>query len=406
MRNIVVALGNTDWESQFVSALSHPMNGLRIQRRCVDGVDVRAAIQLVEADAVLLSDHTARVDEDLFLELEARGITVIALTNDPARWELQGITNIVQIDERNTLAAVPFVNSLMRDGKVDVPQQHAPSGRLIAVAGFGGAAGRSTCTRELGWQLATSEQRTVIVDADTYNPSLHQELLRDVASSGLLELCRAQEMRKLSVESMRGCVDHLADNLALVSGLPRSSRWMDLRSAALVGVWNTARSAYDNVVVDIGPVLENDQALMHEAHLPRRHSAPLTALEAAQITVLCTRGDSIGISRLVKGFHEFHEVFSHTQVHVVVWGSAKSSGEVSQAISRHTGLSSIIHVGRDDALMQEALVKGQPGSALKPKSDFARSYAQLVAQVNATHDDIAQKRLARVLHMGRTRAAA
>ena len=406
MRNIVVALGNTDWEAQFVSALSHPMNGLRIQRRRVDGVDVRAAIQLVEAEAVLLSDYTTRVDEDLFLELDARGITVIAVTTDPARWEQHGIQNVIRIDERDALAAVPLVNTVMRDEKVEVVEPQEPSGRLIAVAGFGGAAGRSTCTRELGWQLAAADQTTLMVDADTYNPSLQQEFLRDVTTSGLLELCRAQETRKLSDETMRDITDQLTHKLDLVGGLPRSSRWMDLRLAALVGVWGTARAVFENVVVDIGPVLENDQALMHETHLPRRHSAALSALEVAQTTVLCARGDSVGISRLVKGFHDFHELFAHTQVHVVVWGSSSSPREVSQAISRHTGLGSIIHIGRDDVLIHEALLKGQPGSALKPKSDFARSYAQLVAQVNATHDDIAQKRLARVLHIGRTRAAA
>ena len=406
MRNIVVALGNTDWESQFVSALSHPMNGLRIQRRCVDGVDVRAAIQLVEVDAVLLSDYTTRVDEDLFLELDARGVSVIALTNDSARWEQQGIVNIIRIDERNALAAVPLVNSVMRDGKVEIALPQEPSGRLIAVAGFGGAAGRSSCTRELGWQLAVSGQTTLMVDADTYNPSLHQEMLRDVAHAGLLDLCRAQETRKLSAESIRSYTDELTENLALVSGLPRSSRWIDLRGAALVGVWGNARSAFNNVVVDLGPVLENDQALMHETHLPRRHSAALTALDVAQTTVLCTRGDSIGISRLVKGFHDFHELFAHTQVHVVVWGSTSSTAEVSQAISRHTGLSSIIHIDRNDVLMKDALEKGQPGSALKPKSDFAKGYALLVGQITAAPDALAEKRLARVLHIGRTRAAA
>lgn len=406
MKNIIVALGNTEWEPQFVSALSHPMNGLRIQRRCVDGVDIRAAIQLVEADAVLLSDHTVRVDEDLFLELDARGISVIALSADATRWEQQGIANIISIDERNALAVVPLVNSLMRDGKIEVIQSHEPEGRLIAVAGFGGAAGRSTCTRELGWQLAASEQSTLIVDADTYNASLHQELLRDPTHGGLLELCRAQETRKLTSESIGDFTDRLTDKLALASGIPRSSRWMDLRSAALVGVWAAGRSAFDQVVVDVGPVLENDQALLHESHLPKRHNAALTALEVAHITVLCARGDSVGISRLVKGFHEFHELLAHTQVHVVVWGSTSSSSEASKAISRHTGLSSIIHVGRDENLIHTALVKGQPASALKPKSELARSYAELCMKLNSTPDDIAQKRLARVLHMGRTRAAA
>jgi len=402
----VVALGNADWESQFVSALSHPMNGLRIQRRCVDGVDVRAAIQLVEADAVLLSDHTTRVDDDLFIEMDAHGITLVVLTIDPARWEQQGITNLIRIDERNALAAIPLVNSVLRDGKVEIAPPQAPTGRLVAVAGFGGAAGRSTCTRELAWHLAAAAQSTLMVDADTYNPSLHQELLRDESKSGLLELCRAQETRKLSADSLLAFTDPLTDHLALASGIPRSSRWTDLRGAALVGVWSNARSAFNNVVVDLGPVLENDQALMQEVHSPRRHSAPLTALEVAEATVLWARGDSIGISRLVRGFHEFHELFAHTQVHVVVWGGTASTSEVSQAISRHTGLGSIVHVRRDEALLGEALAKGQPGSALKPKSDFARSYEQLVAQLDSPHDDIAQKRLARVLRIGGTRAAA
>jgi len=406
MRNIVVALGNTDWEAQFVSALSHPMNGLRIQRRCVDGVDVRAAVQLVEADAVLLSDHTPRIDDDLFLELNARGITTITLTSDPSRWEQQGIQNVIRIDERNALAAVPLVNTVMRDGKVEVVGPEEPAGRLIAVAGFGGAAGRSSCTRELSWQLAASDQSTLMVDADTYNPSLQQELLRDVSRGGLLELCRAQETRKLSVETLPDFTDPLTDKLALVAGIPRSSRWMDLRSAALVGVWGTARSTFENVVVDLGPVLEHDQAFLHEVHAPRRHSAALTALNVAEATVLCARGDSVGISRLVKGFHEFHELFAHTQVHVVVWGSASSPSDVAKAISRHTGLSSITHVARDEALMQAALVKGQPVSAFKAKSQSARSYSELCTKLNAKQEDIAQKRLARVLHMGRTRAAA
>jgi MinD-like ATPase involved in chromosome partitioning or flagellar assembly len=406
MRNIVVALGNTEWEPQLVSALSHPMNGLRIQRRCVDGVDVRAAIQLLEVDAVLLSDYTTRVDEDFFLELDSRNITIIALTGDPGRWDHRANTHIIRIDERNAHAAVPLINSVMRDGKVEVIQPPAPSGQLIAIAGFGGAAGRSTCARELAWQLATAGQRTALVDADTYNPSLQQELLRDASTSGLLDLCRAQETRKLTVDSIGSYIDQLSERLTLVSGLPRSSRWMDLRSSALVGVWSVARSAFENVVADLGPVLENGQALTHETHLPRRHSAALTALEAAGTTVMCARGDAIGISRLIKGFHEFHELFAHTQVHVVVWGSAIAPREVSQAISRHTGLSSIVHIERDDDLVKAAHAQGQPGSALKPKSDFARSYAQLAAQLNVTPDDITQKRLARVLHLGRTRAAA
>ena len=79
MKNVIAALGLVDWEAQFVSGLGHPMFGLQVQRRCVDGVDIRAAIQVSDCQAVLVSDATPRINQDLIAELADKNIKLIAI---------------------------------------------------------------------------------------------------------------------------------------------------------------------------------------------------------------------------------------------------------------------------------------------------------------------------------------
>jgi hypothetical protein len=87
MKNLIVALGLVDWEAQFVSGLSHPMFGMQVQRRCVDGVDIRAAIQVSACHGVLVSDSTPRINQDLLADLAEKNIQLIAITTDVDYWQ-------------------------------------------------------------------------------------------------------------------------------------------------------------------------------------------------------------------------------------------------------------------------------------------------------------------------------
>jgi len=376
MKNLIAALGLVDWEAQFVSGLGHPMFGLQVQRRCVDGVDIRAAIQVSDCQGVLVSDVTPRINQDLIAELAEKQIKLIAITSNVDYWQGLGANHCIELDSKNPLSGIKQVSELMRGESQVVEPTSDPRGVLIAVAGFGGACGRTTAVKEIGWQLSKLGAKTCMVDADTYGPSLDQELGYEPNQNGLLEVCRSIERRNSSIQTNFDLLPAVSENLLLMSGLPRISRWTDLRVATLRELWRKSRDTFDVVITDVGAVLEIDHSLMHETSLPRRHAASLTALESAQVSIICARADSIGIARLVRGYLEFHELFAKSEVHVVLWGvtSEAQSKDLRAAVSRHTGIESIFETDYDFELTRKALSQNTFVGKLDSKHEISKTF--------------------------------
>ena len=385
MKNVIVALGLVEWESIFVSGLGHPMFGISVQRRCVDGIDIRAAIQVVECHGVIISDATPRIDQDLIAELRERDIPLIAISSDCESWSDQGVTMLVQLDAKNPLIALKLVSELLSGKLKPIVEEIKETGLHIAIAGFGGASGRTTTVKELSLQLKQLNLRTVMIDADTYGPSLDQELGLDLGTNGLLELCRVLEKKSAKGQSFADLVTQLRSGLSVVPGLPRVSRWTDLRISALREFWQESKENFDAVVTDVGAILEVDQSLLHETSLPRRHAASLTALESADITIICARADCVGIARLVRGYLEFHELFAKSSVYVLLWGitSEAQARDIKSAVSRHTGIESVTCIGLDWELSRQALERTTFMSAINPRSEISLQYQGLAKLIAA-----------------------
>ena len=379
MKNLIAALGLVEWEAQFVSGLSHPMFGLQVQRRCVDGVDIRAAIQVSECQGVLVSDATPRINQDLIAELAEKHIMLIAITSDVDHWQSLGADHCIELDPKNPLTGMKHVSDLMRGDTRAIEPVSDPKGLLIAVAGFGGSCGRTTAVKEIGWQLAKLGANTCMIEADTYGPSLDQELGYEPNQNGLLELCRSIEKKISSIQTHLDLLPAPAENLSLVAGLPRISRWTDLRVTTLRELWREAKDAFDVVIADVGGVLEIDHSLMHETSLPRRHATSLTALESAEVTLICARADSVGIARLVRGYLEFHELFAHSEVHVLLWGvtSDSHSKDVRAAVSRHTGIASIFETPHNFEITRKALSQNTFIGKIESKNSITKEFESI-----------------------------
>jgi MinD-like ATPase involved in chromosome partitioning or flagellar assembly len=122
---------------------------------------------------------------------------------------------------------------------------------------------------------------------------------------------------------------------------------------------------------------------MHETSLPRRHATALTALESAQVTIICARADSVGLARLVRGYLEFHELFSKSDVHVVLWGvsSETHARDVCSAVSRHTGIGSITVIPFDWEASQRALMSNSFIGKQNPKHEIAKQFEKLAKTI-------------------------
>jgi hypothetical protein len=168
-----------------------------------------------------------------------------------------------------------------------------------------------------------------------------------------------------------------------VAGLPRTSRWTDLRVSALRELWQKTRAHFDVVISDVGGVLEIDHSLMHETSIPRRHAAALTALESAQITIICARADSVGIARLVRGYLELHELFAKSDVHVLLWGitSQAQSKDVRSAVTRHTGLESIFETEYDFNTLRKALEQNTFVGKLDAKNSITKEFESIASPI-------------------------
>jgi len=389
MFNAVVALGNAVWEAQFVSALSHPMTAIRVFRRCVDGVDIRATVQVHQVDVVLVSDDTLRIDTGLISELHSAGVRVIALSSDTTFWAERGAVECVSVDVTNIPRSISLLVNLLNNQQVDVPVDDSSQGDLIAVAGFGGGVGRSLLVRELGFACAQESVTTVCVEADTFGASMSQDLNLPIDTLHLLDLCQLIQQREIQLKEASVSVINdlaiVADNLAVVPGIPRSSQWIDLRTDAINKVYKKLRQEFDVTIIDVGPVVELEFGIGGESALPRRQASVMPAIEQADDIVLCVRADVVSVTRLVKNFLELSDIFSHAEIHVVInqVRDRRSAKDFEKSIRRYTGVTSIFTVDDCHGDVSKVLQKPTFIGEMNQRSNVA-----------STSRDIAQRLLA------------
>ena len=343
MANIIVALANAPWEQQFISQLGHPMLGISISKRCVDGVDLQATVRSHDVDAVVVTDGVLRVDSNCVADILASGIRFIAITENHMSWYEFGVIDTIDLAEADIPAMVSSFMTLVRELPQDAIPEAQANGKLIAVTGFGGASGRSTCAFHLAQQLA-SASTTCLVDADVYAPSLAQEVGQTELSGGLLGLARTAELRKLNDLSLHENSMSLENGLAFVRGLPNPQRWTDLRLHALKSMWSYLTSMANFTVVDCGPAYEVTDQLSDITSKPIRGISFLTALDAADTIVLTSNATDVGIARLINGFNDVHELIADKELIVTIYGVSdeKLERELRLVIARELGVTAIV----------------------------------------------------------------
>ena len=395
MINAIVAIGQVDWEAQFVSGLSHPMTGIQVQRRCVDAVDVLSVAKVISADVVVISDHTMRLDEEFFAQLSRLQIRVIALTENPNYFA--DFINVEWIElEQNPLAAIPILAALVRVNKTTTEEPVLPKGELIFIGGFSGGTGKTRLAMELAFSLASQNKRTLLIDGDTYGPAMTQLFNQSITELGLLDVCRKVERKTATQNFLSQGAINFSDYLFFLPGLVKASRWVDLRQVALTELWQIAKTQFDYVIVDGGPVLEVDPMVAMEIELPKRNLVSTTALHAAEKVVLTCRSDAVNVTRLIKGAIENWHSFSGKAICCVVLTSQdkKSAKEAIYSIGMHTEIANIQGITTDYELVQKAQELGTFVAQLPKAQDLINQYDQVAdAVVNQGFNAVTNSRL-------------
>ncbi|MGD9957035.1 MAG: CpaE family protein [Candidatus Nanopelagicales bacterium] len=402
---LLVLLGPSAWEGPFVAALAHPASGVAIARRCLDPADLLASASACLGGAALVGADAPRLDADVLARLGTLGIPVLGLVEAGdaeaarrlAHW---GAADVVEADPADLGAAVRRVAAAVRRVAAAVCSAGTPApvavddadevhgqGRVVAVWGPPGAPGRTSVAVALADEAARLGSRVLLVDADTWAPSVPVVLGLVDDGPGLASACRRALAGTLDLHALAAVARELRPDLLVLPGIPRAGRWTEVRGAALSEVLAVARGLADLVVVDVAAPLESDEELVFDTAAPRRNAAALVALEEADLVLAVGSADPVGLVRLVAGLSELADAVRGVEVRVVLTRVRQGSlgprpgPAAAEALSRHAGVEHVLLVPDDRPAYDASLRDGRTLAEAAPSSPARHALRGLAVEV-------------------------
>ena len=346
----VITLGVSTWP--LVDGIERLHGPVTVARRCLDLTELLAAARAGLGRAALVAEGAEEITASLLEQIRLGGAVLLVLEGHDHR-RLAGLGAVVVPEHADPAEAARLVEEAVGAapswppstgpvGYADVgpsaraapgsapEEQGSPEtkdsslpggGRIVAVWGPTGAPGRTTVAVNLAAELALFGHGTILVDADTYGPSVAAALGMLDEAAGLAQACRLADQGRLDGEALRRTAADVAvagRTLRVLTGLTRQDRWPELRASAVEAVLERAVQEFGTTVVDCGFALEADEELTVDTMAPRRHGAALTVLGRADVVVAVGAADAIGVPRLIKGLPEVGAAAPDARLVVVV----------------------------------------------------------------------------------------
>ena len=445
---MLTAVSDAVWEADLVAATERAALGVSVVRRCVDLADLLATAATGQARAVVLSADLRRLDREALSRLAHDLVVVIGLAppEDPAaeqRLHQLGIAHVLPANSTAERVSATIIDAVREAGSQQgVPvawgdprfvapeqavaaqalageagladlglgdsgpgdsgpddsglddsgpgnvQRHSPgTGQIIAVWGPQGAPGRTTVAVTLASELAVLGNSTLLVDADVYGGVIAQLLGLLDESPGLAAAARLAGSGSLDLAACTQLARTVAPQLAVLTGIARPDRWLELRPSSLEVVLEQARTLAAFTVVDCGFCLERDEELSFDTAAPRRNGATLAVLEAADLVLVGGSADPVGLQRLIRGLSELGEAVPGV-VPVVVVNRLRSSAipgdaaaQIRAALARYAGIERLVLVPQDTAGVDAAVASGRTLQEAAPSSPARAALVALAAEL-------------------------
>ena len=158
--------------------------------------------------------------------------------------------------------------------------------------GTSGAPGRTTLAVGIATALS-AHASTLLVDADTANPTIAHLLGFPVHASGLSTLARMASRGPITPADTLGASVMRSKNLHVITGLVTPHRWREVSKPGIESIVGALRLSARYSVIDIAST-----CLEKASRGASRDDAALGVLERADRLVIVARGDIVGINRL------------------------------------------------------------------------------------------------------------
>ncbi|GMA27964.1 AAA family ATPase [Arenivirga flava] len=353
-------------------------------------VSARAADELVAAGLVGLGIVVAvaeprSLDEPLLDACDRSGVPIVALAATDA-------------DRRHALAVGVLEIADARDGWAGIEQLVAlgavrptalKTGRVVAVWGPAGAPGRTSVAIAVATELAAQGRRALLVDADTLGAAVAPTLGMLDEAPGFAAACRLAAADALDHAELERVAQHVRarrGGFRVLTGIARPSRWPELSADRVEAVLRACRTWADDVVVDTGFCLEQDEEISSDLLAPRRHAATLATLREADAVLQVGSADPVGIARLLRARPDALEAAEGAGTTVVMnrlrTGAVGlgARGQVARTLARFGAAEDPAFIPYDRAAFDTAVLEGGTLQDAAPRSSAALAIGQLVRE--------------------------
>jgi MinD-like ATPase involved in chromosome partitioning or flagellar assembly len=215
---------------------------------------------------------------------------------------------------------------------VDSAAVHAssPEGRVVVIWGPHGSPGRTTIAITLAGILSRTDPKVVLVDADTYGPSIALALNLEAAPSGLVQaarMARVEGVTATAIVTAAAIFEGRSAQFPVLTGILGPEKYADIEELSLRRVLSTLSQDGYTVVVDVAAQMERLPGEVVGA--PIRNSATLSALELADQVVVVTRPSALATKRLVRAWAQLQECAP--RANFIVLANAVSAARARQA---------------------------------------------------------------------------
>lgn len=171
--------------------------------------------------------------------------------------------------------------------------------KLLVVWGSSGS-GKTVLSLNLAFEIASLGKRVLLIDADSYGPSIAPALGVTDPGPGILaalRLARQGRLDQLELTRLSRELSFEKHTLRFLPGVTTPMRWSDFDEAAISGLIEIARAHFDVIVVDVAPSLE--PGIYTPESSVSRNQASLGLIEAAELVLGTFAADAIGVNRFL-----------------------------------------------------------------------------------------------------------
>lgn len=404
----VAVLADPDTEAALVEEIGRHRDTLEVQRRCADLAEVLAATRAGIVDLVCIDGEDPDLDARLLEEIRGHGAGIVILAGShrirdlmamgadavighqqPAR-AVEALLALVRVDlaSRRALGAEFGPTSPDTDFFPPAPQVPTPGGRILVVWGTTGAPGRSTTALAVA-SIVGAQIPTLLIDADTANPSIAHMLAIPPEPSGVSALSRIGARGRISPVDLTRAAVPIVDRLDVLTGIAVPQRWRETGPAPMVEILTTAQQLYGCIVVDVGAV-SLDPVGSEMRHQGSRDELTAAILRQADDVLLVGRADAIGIHRIVAAHEWWLDNISAPRLHIMVnryhsHGVGKQ-GMTALRIALNPFIEGkVIHIIPEDVAVLSAQLHADTLPRFAPKSQALQAWRAQVSDLGIRH---------------------